>query len=174
MKGFDQQTLHDLEFNQIREWLAAFSIGATAQKRLENLEPNNDFDAIEFELLRLNEFKSIRVEGESFPALDFEELQAEIKLLPIHNAVLQQEGFVRITRASELVNHMLHFFDKRSQDYPNLFALLNNVYFTRELIEAIEKVFDRRGQIKDDASAELYAIRQQITKLRNQINRNFD
>ena len=89
MKGFDQQTLHDLEFNQIREWLAAFSIGATAQKRLEDLSPNNDFDAIEFELLRLNEFKRIRVEGESFPALDFEELLAEIKLLPIHNAVLQ-------------------------------------------------------------------------------------
>ncbi|WP_343630964.1 DNA mismatch repair protein MutS [Fluviicola sp.] len=174
MKGFDQQTLHDLEFNQIREWLAAFSIGATAQKRLENLSPNNDFDAIEFELLRLNEFKRIRVEGESFPALDFEELLAEIKLLPIHNAVLQQEGFVRITRASELVNHMLHFFDKRSQDFPNLFALLKNVYFTRELIEAIEKVFDRRGQIKDDASPELFAIRQQIAKLRNQINRNFD
>src|SRR5690606_33491688 len=108
MNEFDQQTLHDLEFNQIREWLAAFSIGDTARKRLENLAPNNDFDAIEFELLRLNEFKRIRVEGESFPALDFEELLAEIKLLPIRNAVLQQEGFVRITRASELVNQMIH------------------------------------------------------------------
>lgn len=174
MRGFDQQTLQDLEFHQIREWLVAYSIGATAQKRLENLTPTNDFSAIETELLRQEEFKRIRTEGEAFPALDFEELLPEIKLLPIRNAVLQQEGFVRIIRASDLVNSILHFFDKRTQDFPKLCELLQRVYFTRELIEAIEKVFDRRGQVKDDASPALYEIRQQIQKLRNQINRNFE
>lgn len=174
MKGFDQQTLHDLEFHQIREWLVGFAIGATAQKRLEVLTPTNDFDLIETELMRTEEFKRIRTEGESFPGLDFEELLPEIKMLPIRNAVLQQEGFVRIVRASDLVNAILHFFDKRSQDFPHLISLLDKVYFTRELIESIERVFDRKGQIKDDASPELYQIRQQINKLRNQINRNFE
>lgn len=174
MKGFDQQTLHDLEFHQIREWLVGFAIGATAQKRLEVLSPTNDFDLIETELMRAEEFKRIRTEGESFPGLDFEELLPEIKMLPIRNAVLQQEGFVRIVRASDLVNAILHFFDKRSQDFPHLISLLDRVYFTRELIESIERVFDRKGQIKDDASPELYQIRQQINKLRNQINRNFE
>lgn len=174
MKGFDQQTLHDLEFHQIREWLVGFAIGATAQKRLEVLTPTNDFDLIETELMRTEEFKRIRTEGESFPGLDFEELLPEIKMLPIRNAVLQQEGFVRIVRASDLVNAILHFFDKRSQDFPHLISLLDKVYFTRELIESIERVFDRKGLIKDDASPELYLIRQQINKLRNQINRNFE
>jgi len=174
MNGFDEQTLHDLEFNQLREWLAAYGIGNTARKRLEELTPSNNFTAVEEALLRVAEFKSIRVEGESFPALDFEELLAEIKLLPIKNAVLQQEGFVRIVQASDLVNAMLHFFDKRSQDYPQLTALLKDVYFTRELSDSIDRIFDRRGQIKDDASPELFRIRQQIGVLRNQINRNFD
>lgn len=174
MKQLDQQTLHDLEFDQIREWLVQFCIGESAKKRLATIVPSNDFDFIEVELLKLNEFKKIKVEGEAFPALDFEELLTEIRLLPIKNAVLQQEGFVRIVRASELTNLILVFFDKRTQDFPQLFKLLEHVYFTRELIESIEKVFDRRGQIKDDASAELYEIRQQISKLRNQINRNFD
>jgi DNA mismatch repair protein MutS2 len=174
MNGFDQQTLHDLEFNQIREWLAAYGIGNTAQTRLAQLTPSNNFASVEQALLRVAEFKSIRTEGESFPSLDFEELLPEIKLLPIKNAVLQQEGFVRITRASELTNALLHFFDKRSQDYPQLTALLKDVYFTRELIDAIEKIFDRRGEIKDEASPELFRIRQQIGVLKNQINRNFD
>ncbi|MFN6085951.1 MAG: DNA mismatch repair protein MutS, partial [Fluviicola sp.] len=90
------------------------------------------------------------------------------------NAVLQQEGFVRIVRASDLVNHIIVFFDKRSQDYPKLIEILSPVFFTRELIELIEKVFDRRGQIRDDASPELFAIRQAIAKVRTQINKNFD
>jgi DNA mismatch repair protein MutS2 len=174
MNGFDQQTLHDLEFNQIREWLAAYGIGNTAQTRLAQLTPSNNFASVEQALLRVAEFKSIRVEGESFPSLDFEELLPEIRLLPIRNAVLQQEGFVRITRASELVNALLHFFDKRTQDYPELTVLLKDVYFTRELIDSIEKIFDRRGEIKDEASPELFRIRQQIGVLKNQINRNFD
>jgi DNA mismatch repair protein MutS2 len=174
MSGFDQQTVHDLEFQEIRNWLINFAIGSSAKQRLENLSPSNDFDAIEIELMRLNEFKQIRTIGESFPALDFEELQTELKLLPVSNAVLPQEGFVRITRASELVNSILVFFDKRSQDYPYLFKLLKSVYFTRELIESIEKIFDRRGNIKDDASPELATIRQKINRIRNQINKNFE
>lgn len=174
MNGFDQQTLRDLEFNQICEWLVAYGIGETAQQRLADLAPSNDFASVEQALLRVAEFKSIRVEGESFPSLDFEELLPEIRLLPIRNAVLQQEGFVRITRASELVNALLHFFDKRTQDFPQLTSLLTDVYFTRELIDSIDKVFDRRGLIKDDASPELFRIRQQVNVLRNQINRNFD
>ena len=174
MKGFDDQTLRDLEFDEIRNWLMQFAIGPSARKRLEALTPSNNFDDIEKQLLRLNEFKQIRTEGESFPALDFDELLAEIKLLPVHNSVLQQEGFVRITRASDLVNTIIVFFDKRTQDYPQLCELLSNVYFTRELIESIDIVFDRKGNIKDDASAELAHIRQQIGKIRNQINKNFE
>ena len=174
MSGFDQQTVHDLEFQEIRNWLINFAIGSSAKQRLENLSPSNDFDAIEIELMRLNEFKQIRTIGESFPALDFEELQTELKLLPVNNAVLPQEGFVRITRASELVNSILVFFNKRTQDYPYLFKLLKSVYFTRELIESIEKIFDRRGNIKDDASPELATIRQKINRIRNQINKNFE
>lgn len=52
MKGFDQQTLRDLEFNQIREWLVAYAIGPSAQKRLDQLIPSNDFADIEAQLLR--------------------------------------------------------------------------------------------------------------------------
>lgn len=174
MTGFDKQTINDLEFEQIREWLTSYGIGATAQNRLSRLLPSNNFDEVEFALLQVAELKSIRTEGESFPALDYDELLAEIKLLPIRNAVLQQEGFVRISRASDLVNTIVHFFDKRSQDYPHLVALLNEVYFTTELIDAIDKIFDRRGQVKDDASPELLKIRQQIGSLRNKINRNFE
>ena len=174
MNSFDQQTLQDLEFTTIQEWLEELGIGPTAKKRLRELSPSSQSDFLRLELDKLKEFHTIRTEGESFPGLDFEELQKELRFLPIYNAVLEQEGFVRISRASELVNAILYFFDKRENEFPNLVGLLNEVYYTKEIIEAIEKVFDRRGNIKDDASPALYAIRQKINAVRNQINRNFD
>lgn len=174
MQQFDEQTIHDLEFSTIREWLIEYSIGPTARQRLEELSPSNNFPLIETELRKVNELLSIRSEGESFPALEFEELKAELRMLPIRNAVLSLEGYVRISQASDLINTLLVFFNKREKDYPLLCALFSDIYFTKEIIESIDKVFDRAGNIKDDASKLLYEIRQKIKILRIQINRNFD
>ncbi|MCE3296043.1 MAG: mismatch repair protein MutS domain protein [Crocinitomicaceae bacterium] len=171
---FDEQSLKDLEFNTILNWLEAFAIGETARERIRQLTPNSKFDYIRAELDRLQEFHNIKTEGEPFPALDFDELKKELKILPVKNAVLEQEGFVRISRASLLVNAILHFFDKREKEYPMLSGLLSEVYFTKEIVDAIDKVFDRKGAIKDDASPELFLIRQKISVVRNQVNRNFD
>lgn len=174
MKSFDQQTLNDLEFHQIREWLALSAIGETSRTRLIELQPSNDFDAVEQALNRTAEFKRIRVEGESFPRLEFEELLEEIKILPIQNAVLTQEGFIRIAQASELVNGIIHFFDKRSQDFPELYGMLDEVFFTSEITQSIEKVFDKKGFIKNEASPLLAEIRHNVHVVRQQIARIFD
>ena len=174
MQQFDEQTLHDLEFPTIRGWLVEYGIGPTAKKRLTELHPSNHFPSIEKDLRRVHELLTIRLEGESFPALDFEELTAELKMLPIRNAVLSLDGYMRISRASALVNILLDFFEKRAKVYPLLHELFEASYPTTEIIDAIDKVFDRAGNVKDDASKLLYEIRQKIKTIRNQINRNFD
>lgn len=174
MQQFDNQTLNDLEFNTIKEWLINYGIGPSAKNRLAELTPSSQFPSIERDLKKVDELLSIRTTGETFPQLDFEELKTEIKLLPIKNAVLSLEGYVRISRASELVNSLIYFFNKRESDFPLLYEILNHAYFTKEIIEAIDKVFDRSGNVKDDASKLLYEIRQKIKTVRNQINRNFD
>ena len=172
--AIDTQTLKDLEFDTLREWLSAFAIGETAHKRLQELVPIESFDTIKKELSKVNELREIRTEGEPFPSLDFDELLSEIKLIPIENASIQLEGFMRIHRASQLTNALLYFFDKREKDYPLLNEIVNEAYFTTEIIEAIEKIFDRFGNVKDDASKELAEIRDRIKTLRKQINRNFE
>ncbi len=174
MQTIDTQTLHDLEFTTIQNWLAEFAIGPTAKNRLEQLSPIQELHLIRPTLGKLKEFHTIRASGESFPSLLFEELTKELTLLPIKDAVLSQEGFVRIYRASEATNAILYFFDKRKEEYPLLCDLTNETYYTKEITDAIERVFDRKGAIKDDASPELYMIRQKIHQVRNQINKNFE
>jgi DNA mismatch repair protein MutS2 len=171
---FDQQTLHDLEFPLIQSWLQNYALQKTAFKRLGELVSITNYANLKIELDKLNEFVAIKREGEFFPALDFEEIDNEIKLLSIKNAVIELEGFVRIKIASERINSFLIFFDKREEYYPNLKNVLNNVYFTKEIIDTIEAVFTPKGLIKDDASKLLFEIRTKISTLRNQINRNFE
>lgn len=170
----DRQTLEDLEFTTLRNWLQAYAIGPTAHKRLGELSPIKGKSKIKIALKQVNELKNIRTEGEVFPHLDFEELNSEIKLLPIKNAAIQLEGFMRILYASQVVNRLIYFFDKREEDYPLLAKTLEHTYFTDEIIKAIEMVFDKHGKVKDDASPELLEIRTSLKSVKKQINRNFD
>jgi len=170
----DQQTLHDLEFEVIKNWLEKFCIGPSALQRVKSLQPSNQFQVLRQELTRLDELRKVRVHGEKFPLLEFEELEQEIKLLGIQRSVISLEGFRRIYQASELVNALVLFFETSLFKYPLLQELTGNVYFTKAIIEEIDQVFDRNGQIKDDASPELAEIRTRIRVLRHQINKNFD
>jgi DNA mismatch repair protein MutS2 len=170
----DQQTLHDLEFEVIKNWLEKFCIGPSALQRVKTLQPSSQFQVLRQELTRLDELRKVRVHGEKFPLLEFEELEQEIKLLGIQRSVISLEGFRRIYQASELVNALVLFFETSLFKYPLLQELTGNVYFTKAIIEEIDQVFDRNGQIKDDASPELAEIRTRIRVLRNQINKNFD
>ncbi len=170
----DLQTIEDLEFTTIRNWLRDYAIGPTAHDRLQKLSPIRSSKDVKAELLKVHELKSIRTEGEAFPRMEFEELTEEIRLLPIKNASIQLEGFLRIYDASKMVNALLYFFNKREADYPHLSSILQDAYYTKEIIEAIERVFDKHGKIKDDASEALFEIRTKIKVVRKQINRNFD
>ena len=174
MYSTDQQTLHDLEFEVIKNWLEKFCIGPSALQRVKSLQPSNQFQVLRQELTRLDELRKVRVHGEKFPLLEFEELEQEIKLLGIQRSVISLEGFRRIYQASELVNALVLFFETSLFKYPLLQELTGNVYFTKAIIEEIDQVFDRNGQIKDDASPELAEIRTRIRVLRHQINKNFD
>lgn len=174
MQTTDSQTLKDLEFEIIREWLESFCVGPSAKRLAQKLIPENKFKQILKDLNRLNEFKSIRIKDERFPALDFEELDNEIRLLGIQQAIIPIEGFKRLYQASFLVNKVIQFFDKSLFKYPLLKDLSKDVYFTEAIILEIDKVFDSRGNLKDDASKKLKEIRLRIRALRVQINRNFD
>ena len=174
MLATDSQTLQDLEFNVITEWLGNFCIGKTAHSKIRKLAPTSNFSKLEFELKQLDELRQIRVVNDTLPAIDFEELESEIKLLTIEDAVISIEGFRRIYQASDLINRLLKFFETRSLRYPLLAKILQDCEYNDEINKRIDEIFDRAGNVKDDASPQLAEIRQRIKALRNQINRNFE
>lgn len=174
MQYFDAQTIKDLEFDAIRNQLTDYCVSDTAREKMANLLPLQNQNRCIQELNCAHELVQIKRLGDTFPRIEFDELFAEIKLLRIKNAFIQQEGFVRIYRASMLVNDLLYFFNKREEDYPHLGHVLKIVYFTRDITNAIDKVFDKRGKVKDDASPVLAKIRQDMASVRSKINKNFD
>ncbi|MFM7757647.1 MAG: endonuclease MutS2 [Crocinitomicaceae bacterium] len=170
----DKQSQLDLNLDIILEWSAEYALQPTAKKKLVQLSPSNRFAEIDEALQKVNEWKELRVAGDAIPALEFEELHQEIKLLGIQDAIISREGFWRILLASQTINAFLLFIEKRSERSPRLTMVLDKVYYTYELINELNNVFDKDGSIKDNASDELFQIRLKIKQLRAQINRNFE
>jgi DNA mismatch repair protein MutS2 len=170
----DPQTYKDLELGKLQDILREYCVGPSALKIVEQLKPvQNNEELMKF-LQQTNEMVEIRREGESFPRLEFEELQSEIRMLPVQNASLPQESFARIRLASAMVNSLLFFFNKRELDFPQLADLLSNVEFTKEIIEKIDFIFDKHGKVKDDASPDLLYVRQQMQSIKRSIHSTFD
>ncbi|PHR47775.1 MAG: DNA mismatch repair protein MutS [Fluviicola sp.] len=174
MLNCDKQTYKDLEFDVIIKWMEEYCVGSTALNIVKNLKPIDSRERLIKYLEQTNELLSIRTEGETFPRIEFEELSNEIRMLPVKNASLPLESFQHIKSASILVNSLIYFFNKREEEYPQLYSLLENLPFTKEIINAIDEVLDKKGGIKDDASPKLFEIRQRILSARRQSNNNFD
>ncbi len=170
---FDSQSSEDLEFDLIRLFLHDLCYGPTARLRMASLEPHSDRRVIEPELNRTVELVRIRREALSLPALDFEEIEEDIRILRVEGSALQAPAFLRIRNASELSNDIIAFFKNNEERFDELRLLLKDVYATKVILEAIEKVFDGKGNIRDTASPQLEEIRKSIATTRRQINKNF-
>jgi DNA mismatch repair protein MutS2 len=173
MNHFDDQTIRDLEFDFLREILWEYSAQPTAKNRMRDLRPLMDHQALRVELQKLDEFTRMRREAVSLPAIDFEELNQEIKWLQLKDSVLSEESFARIYKASALTNEVIKAFEGLELAYPGLFQLIQDIEPTQELIQAIEQVFTNKWIVKDDASDELRTIRSSIGSVRRQIAKNF-
>jgi DNA mismatch repair protein MutS2 len=174
MRHEDTQTIQDLEFDLIRQQVAAYSVSETAKQKLATMLPYKEVKHCIRILRATSELVEIKNSKIGFPPVEFEELHKEIKLLHIKGSVLQVEGLLRLLLASKLVNDMLKALEKREDNFPNFSRLLDDVYPTIEIIELIEKVLDPSGKVRNDASPELAEIRREMLQVRIKINRNFD
>lgn len=173
MKYFDEQTSNDLEFDLIRLMLHDYCQGITARLRMVDLAPLNDFRQLKIELLRSDELLKIKNLGIPFPSIVFDEMEKEIEQLSYNGAVMEEASFSKLANNSKLVNDLVRFF-KKVNSFNNLTSLLQEVHYTLDIIKPIAKVFDLKGQVKNDASQTLDNIRKNITSTRREISKHFN
>lgn len=174
MHFFDEKTAVDLEFDEIRNLLAKQAKTLTVANRLAKLQPLRSAKEVEYKLGLVHELQLIRNRGLHFPRMEFEELKKDLQLLQVNASVLDESAIIRILDANRFVNSLFLFFKSQEQEYELLKSLLKEAHYTKAIEKEIEKIFDKRLKIKDDASEQLLSIRQNMDRVKRQINRNFD
>ena len=168
-----KKAFSDLEFTTVLEQLSQLAITDLGKESCTSLLPIENKEDLILQLHSVSEFASSFGNENRIPNHGFDDLSTEINLLKIENSVLEIEGFRRIASASETINILLKFFKKFREYYPNLYSQGSEIEITKELITSINNVIDRFGEVRNDASPELFQIRKNIQSVRSKIGQSF-
>ena len=170
----DKKTLEDLEFPSVLQQISDFCITAPGKENVLNIVPFNDIGDIAPELQRVKEFTASFSDDNPIPNHGFEPIFKELQLLDIENSTLEQSSFRRILGVSETTKTHLKFFRKFEEFYIHLNNYSEEVDYTDSISVAIQRILDKYGFIKDDASPELSAIRRRLNVVKGQVNSSFN
>ena len=174
MRIYPEDSFERFEFDVIREHIEAYCKNPLSKEKALQLEPS--FDQLEplLEVLQQSaEYKMALETSGGFPAHQFPDLQRELSLLAVTNAVLSEKQVCNIRDVSSTVNQLCQYLDGRKIIYPAICKLFQQVHYTKVVIEKIDKIVDATGIVKSTASKELMHIRQSLYQARKDLDRAF-
>ncbi len=175
MKFFPESTLHQLEFDKIKELLAVHCRTEFGRSRALQLRIHTKKEIIEKELQQTNEFKIILQSGQYFPNDFPTNISKELKLLSIPGASLSGDQFLLIRRLTENTNNIFRWFDaERSIANASLAKVIADSYYEKLIRQMIDDVLNETGIVKDNASEDLAKIRLNLYRKRNELRKAFD
>jgi len=173
MINIHEKTLKDLEFFTVLDQISDHSITALGKNAILAILPCPNEEELLLELDLVNEYLSSFDNANRIPNHGFETISKELKLLKIENTYLEVSSLQKIVSISLTVNSILKFLEKFSEYYPKLSHYGKSIEITKVIIEHVDAVVDRFGDIKDDASPLLLNLRKSIYRLKGKINSSF-
>lgn len=166
--------MNDLEFDVVLKSISIYCNTNLGKDAVLQIEPFTNKETLINELQRTNEYLASFENDNKIPNHNFEEISNEIHVLSIENSFLEASSFQKIEAISELIKTLLKFFKKFKEYYPTLYDYSKDIVYAKSIIENINKIIDRFGEIKDKASTELRIIRKEINSIRGQIGVSFN
>ena len=173
MVSVNQNTLHDIEFNDVLKQISNFCETDLGNKAILKIRPLANKANLLKELHYTNEYLSSFENENTIPNHYFDDINTEIKCLKIEEYVLEANSFKKIRSISITSNELIKFINKFQTYYPKLNELCSLVDTNDQIQLLIDEILDKYGEVRDNASPELHAIRKLINALRSQINKSF-
>ncbi|MFD2725894.1 endonuclease MutS2 [Hyunsoonleella rubra] len=168
-----EKTLQDLEFPTVLQQVSELCITPLGNASALEIAPYKTKEELKKSLNLTNEYLSSFYNDNRIPNHGFDTISKELKLLKIENTYLEVHGLKKIVAISTTVNDIVRFLKKFEEYYPNLNDFASHIEVTKVLIEKIESIVDRFGDIRDNASALLSELRQSINRVKGKINQSF-
>lgn len=167
------KTLQDLEFYTVLHQVSDLCVTALGKEATLKIEPYTTKEDLVYALKLTNEYLSSFYNDNRIPNHGFDSITKEIKLLRIENTLFDVTSLKKIVSISLTINEIVNYLKKFKEYYPTLNDHAFYIEVTTIIIEKVDDIVDRFGDIKDNASKLLFDLRQAINRVKGKINASF-
>jgi DNA mismatch repair protein MutS2 len=164
----DIKSIETLELPSILERLASFAAFSASQQEARSLQPTSDLEEAQrrqAETTEARKFLSIKPDLTLGNAHD---IRREVKAAA-RGSVLEPGQLLDIQATLQAARMLRRQFDKIGESFPLLLDMSMGLEHAPDLIAAISRALDERGEILDNASDTLAEIRRQLHVVHNRL-----
>ena len=161
-----------LGFNKIKQSLTERCSTQYAKDRVFAERPSTEAAEVAHRLELTDEMRVITMFESSFPSRGYIDSIPFLKPLLRESAVLNKENLAKLRSFLETLGDILNFFKKSKEGaYPSLKEMAAPILFFPEILRRTDLILDKFGEIRDNASPELFKIRKEIREKESAISR---
>ena len=158
-------------FKAIRERLNELCISEMGKEFVDRMCFCTDVDEIRTYLRLIQDFETLMQDGVPFPVRDYNDLREEFHHLAIDGTVISLESMFALKPTLSALSYIFKFFkSEASEKVPYLKALAEGISIDNHIFTEINRLIDDKGEIPDNASAELAEIRRDIRRKQSSID----
>lgn len=147
-------------FDRIREQLNSGCLSPAGVRRMEAMKASFSADDVRQRLALTEEFQQILSYGEQFPSDNYNDPFAMLEKLRVEGTFPELEEVVALRGSLDTVRRIIGFFKNRKDGrYPLLSVMAGAVVYYPFVTDAIDRIIDKDGKVRDSASPALKSIR---------------
>jgi DNA mismatch repair protein MutS2 len=175
MLVYPENALSQLEFDKIKTILLNYCQTPIGKELADEMRIHTHQKYNQTSLSQTQEYKFIKSANQYFPSDFVVDTRKDLKLLGIPGAQLTGEQWLLVRKLADHIHQVFRWFDtERKLSYANLYEVIKDSYYEKQIIDSIDAIIDERGAVKDNASDDLAKIRTQLFKTRQTLRRVFE
>ena len=161
-------------FTTVREMVKSHCVSSLGIEYCNEMSFSTRYDVINRWLCSTAEMQNILTGEEPIPLGNIHDVTTSLKAIRVPGTFIPAPELLKVRQSLGAINEISAFFAKNREDdttpYPILDKLAQSLSPFPHITSAIDRVLDRFGNIKDNASPELATIRQSLASTTGTIN----
>ncbi len=162
-------------FDKIRQLITEKCLSPLGKDKVQEMAFSIQYQEIKVRLGSTEEMVRILQLENEFPANYFFDIRIPLKRIRVEGTFLDEPELFDLRRSLETIRDIVRFFKNEEEGesaYPYLTEMAANVLLFPQILISIDKILDKFGKVKDNASPELARIRREIIQTTSSISRS--
>ncbi len=169
---YPQNFEEKIGFDKIRKLLKGHCLSDLGKQLVDEIQWSTSYKQIDRQLHETNEFKRLLVEQDDFPVSYYIDVRPYLQRIKVEGMYLSVEEMFDFKRSLDAIRAVIRFLEKISTDeYPYIKELLQDITLYPFVIDRLDAIISKTGDIKDNASTGLRDIRRRYAEKEHYISK---